>query len=91
MSGKQAWALAEYETVEQAQAVVEACAFKPLFPGGPSMRLDYHHIRSTPKTEADDNPPSKTLFVGGIKSLTNDDLYEVFSAHSPNQARTGMS
>lgn len=76
--------------VEQAIAVVEACHFKPLFPGGPPMRVAYHHLKK-PLTgqEQEQYLPSTVLFVGGIRRKTTGDLRDIFARWKPVSARIG--
>lgn len=50
------------------------------------MRIDYHHPKKQEFAESN-NSPSTTLFVGGIKSRTVKDLYDIFREHSPRDAR----
>lgn len=79
-----------YESLDQAVAVVEACHYKPLFPGGPPMRIAYHHAPN-PLTDAarDQYPPSTLLFVGGIGRRTKEDLSDVFARWKPAATRVG--
>lgn len=51
------------------------------------MRIDYHHPKKRETAEDAHNPPSTTLFVGGIKSRTVKDLYDIFRDYSPRDAR----
>ncbi|KAF8321308.1 RNA-binding domain-containing protein [Clavulina sp. PMI_390] len=88
---KSPFAHARYETADQAKLVIQACHWKPLFAGGPPMRIDFHYEKKPIFTgQPDAHPPSPVLFVGGIGDRSVKDLLELFASFSPVSARAGM-
>ncbi|KAF9506546.1 hypothetical protein BS47DRAFT_1399392 [Hydnum rufescens UP504] len=75
--GKPSFAWVKFETIDQATTALETRHSKPIWSGGPLMRVDYS--AQLPNSEkGSSSPPSATLYVGNIGNQSAEDLRDIF-------------